>query len=93
MKSSKYPSDVEGVGVRGKENTWFGIVVLCQLEIFECMYERGNHHLPCTVPRYKSGEQEPKEFHVASANLPLTKRLDKWEPFASSVLDTGAQAG
>ena len=38
MKSSKYPSDVEGVGIRGKENTWFGIVVPCQLGIVMCMY-------------------------------------------------------
>ena len=40
MKPSKYPSDVEGVGIRGKENTWVGIVVPCHLGIVMCMCER-----------------------------------------------------
>ena len=38
MKPSKYPSDLEGVGIRGKENIWIQIVVPCQLGIFKCMY-------------------------------------------------------
>ena len=40
MKFSKYPSDVEGVGIRGKENTCVGIVVPCHLGIVMCMCER-----------------------------------------------------
>ena len=40
MKFSKYPSDVEGVGIRGKENAWVGIVLPCHLGIVMCTYER-----------------------------------------------------
>ena len=36
MKFSKYPSDVEGVGIRGKENAWVGIVLPCHLGIVMC---------------------------------------------------------
>lgn len=40
MKPLKYPSDVEGVGIRGKENTWMEVVIPCQLGIFKCMCEQ-----------------------------------------------------
>ena len=42
MKSSKYLSDVEGVGIRGREITWFGIVVPCHLGLVMCTYEQGS---------------------------------------------------
>ena len=35
-KALRYPSDVEGVGIRGKENIWVEVVVPCQLAMFMC---------------------------------------------------------
>ena len=50
MKSSRYPSDVEGVGIRDRKNTRLGIVVSCHLGLVTschlglvmCEYERGS---------------------------------------------------
>ena len=39
MKSLKYPYVVEVAGIRGKKNTWFGIVLPCHVGIVVCMYE------------------------------------------------------
>ena len=36
MKSLVLPSDVVGVGTRGKENTWKEVFVVCQIGIFIC---------------------------------------------------------
>ena len=46
MKPSKYPSDVESVGIRGKENTWMEIVVPCKLGIFKCKLKRNSTTSP-----------------------------------------------
>ena len=46
MKISKYPSDVEGVGIRGKEKIWMEIVIPCQLGICRGMYAQE----PTTAP-------------------------------------------
>ena len=49
-KFSKYASDVEDVGIRGKENSWMEVVVPCQLGIFMCKLERNSTH-PHRMPR------------------------------------------
>ena len=69
MKSSKYLSDVEGVGIRGREITWFGIVVPCHLGIVMCTYEQEsvrinkttcNKHKP--VPHKRTREKGAMHF-------------------------------
>ena len=71
MKSSRYPSDVEGVGIRDRKNTRLGIVVSCHLGLVTpchlglvmCEYERGlaqTNKIRCTkhtpVPHKKTTE-------------------------------------
>jgi len=63
MKFSKYLSDVEDVGIRGKENIWVETVVPCHLGIFLCMCERESARTSKTtcnkyepVPRRKTRE-------------------------------------
>ena len=91
MKPSKYPSDVEGVGIRGKDNTWMEIVVPCQLRIFKCIYEQ--------EPATSSHSAKVKELRAITNKTSCKrrkptprKRPEKWAPFTSNAVDTGAHA-